>query len=522
MKRILCLLLLIVVAVLSAQNAPLTLLSPNGGEQWELGSTQSITWAQVNLVGSVTLQLMGSSTNQFITIAQNIPITSGSFSWTIPATITPANNYRVKIAMGNSAANYYTDTSDAPFSIISGNPPPPPPDQFISVLSPNGGENWQVGSTHPITWTSTGLEGEVHITLVQANGVQPLVIAQNVPIDSGVFNWTIPATFPVGTGYKVHIVWLTLLAVYIGDMSDAPFTITAASNPLVQVLSPNGGEQWQIGNTYPITWVSAMLSGSFEVALMRGTDPVPALVIEPSFPGIMQLNWTIPATVLPGHNYKIRVRIPTTTGTFDLSDGYFSIMGDIIPPVSPLNITSPNGGEIWVKGTMQTITWTDLDTDGTVNIFLMRLHNNQTSRRIIARDVPNTGSFNWRVPRVVPVGRGYKIAISKNVDVPVNDISDNPFAIIGHIVSFDAAPNPTKESSTITIDLSAPVEAEISIFNLKGQKVRSLAENLPLSGKHSIVWDGKDSRGQRVNSGIYFIRINAGGEISTKRLIIMK
>jgi len=305
-------------------------------------------------------------------------------------------------------------------------------------------------------------------------------------------------------------------------MSDAPFTITAASNPLVQVLSPNGGEQWQIGNTYPITWVSAMLSGSFEVALMRGTDPVPALVIEPSFPGIMQLNWTIPATVLPGHNYKIRVRIPTTTGTFDLSDGYFSIMGDIIPPVSPLNITSPNGGEIWVKGTMQTITWTDLDTDGTVNIFLMRLHNNQTSRRIIARDVPNTGSFNWRVPRVVPVGRGYKIAIRKNVDVPVNDISDNPFAIIGHIVSFNAAPNPTKESSTITIDLSAPVEAEISIFNLKGQKVRSLAENLPLSGKHSIVWDGKDSRGQRVNSGIYFIRINAGGEISTKRLIIMK
>lgn len=69
-------------AFLSAQNLPLNLIAPNGGEIWEIGSTQNIFWAQQNLSGSVRLMLLGANSNVGTVIAQNIPVNAGTFTWT--------------------------------------------------------------------------------------------------------------------------------------------------------------------------------------------------------------------------------------------------------------------------------------------------------------------------------------------------------------------------------------------------------------------------------------------------------
>jgi hypothetical protein len=626
MKRVLLLTLLLVATALFAQNSPLTITSPNGGEVWEIGTTQSITWMSSSPVGAVSLQLIGNSTNQIVTVAQNIPVFPGVFTWTIPNNIMPSSYYRMRITMANAAGTTATDTSDGMFSIVSGTTPPPPPPTYLYLTSPNGGEVWQTSSIHPITWESSGLEGEVRISLLQNNAPE-IVIAPNVPVNNGVFHWNIPATLPLSNNYRVHIVWLTILAVYIGDQSDqpfsvvaptpppmglnitspnggetwvagtmhpitwtsadyagnvmlqlfngmntaplltiaenvpahpgvfqwnvpstliasqnyyiristidpagvllqdfsdAPFTISAGNNTLVQVLSPNGGEVWQKGNTYPITWASAMLSGNYEVALMQGSSPQPVFVIEQSFPGIMALNWTIPDNIPPAANYKIRVRIAANNGAFDISDGFFTIEDSGNPPVSHLVVTSPNGGEIWVKGTTQTISWTSDDLTGNVNIWLGRIWQNQRQRRIIASGVANTGSYSWTVPMRVPAGHGYMIYIRKTDNASERDVSDQPFSIIGNINNVEAAPNPTNEETAIKINVQNPVLAEIYIYNLKGQKVRSFTQSNLVKGDNRVFWDGKDSRGQRVHNGIYFIRVEAGGEVFTRKLIVVK
>lgn len=629
MKKFLIIALLLWAAFLSAQNLPLTVIAPNGGEIWEIGSTQNILWSQQNLSGSVRLMLLGANSNVGSVIAQNIPVNAGSFTWTIPNSILPGNFYKVGVYLVSPAGTTLGDTSDGFFSLVTTNPPPPPPpDQSVTVLSPNGGEIWQPGSTYPITWTSQGLEGQVRITVVQANGVQDIQIATEVPIESGVFNWTIPATFPTGNGFKVHVMWLSLLAVYFGDLSDgvftianpnppppiplsiispnggenwqtgtlhpilwtapnmvgnidlmlfngmnsnagipivtgvpvgagvfnwnipanliasnnyyvrissadpstgvfatdfsdAPFTISGGTNPsLIQVLSPNGGEQWQIGNSYPIQWVSPMLAGVYEVALMRANQAVPVLVIAPNIPGILALNWTIPPTVPPGTNYKIRVRLAETNGTFDLSDGFFSIVGT--PNPQSLTVTSPNGGEVWTKGNTYPITWTANDNSGTVNIWILRVRNNLQQRHIIAQNVPNTGSYNWTIPLRLLPGNGYYVLIRHMNNTASGDRSDAPFTILGQLVDVDAKPNPSKGPTSISLKTEAPVSPEIAIYNLKGQLVRNLSSGKTYSGNAEIAWDGKDARGQAVTNGIYFVRAVNGTEVLSKRIVIVK
>ncbi len=631
MKKLLFLILLLTAGILAAQNVPLTLVAPNGGETWQIGSTQNIVWTPLNIAGGVRLMLLGANSTVGTLIAQNIPASTGTYAWAIPSTVLPGSYYRVGIYLQNSAGTTTGDLSDGTFSIVGSDPPPPPPpQQGITVLSPNGGEIWNTGATYPITWTSIGLEGTVRISVVQANSsVTDIQIATEVPIESGQFNWTIPATFPTGSGFKVHVRWLSLLTVYFGDLSDgvftiadptppppqplaiispnggevwqsgtqqsilwtasnqvgsvdlmllnglnsatppipiasnlpasagnylwniptgliassnyfvriassdpatgvffsdfsdAPFTITAGTNPsLIQVLSPNGGETWQIGSTHPIEWATPMLAGVYEVALMRTSQAAPVLVIAPNIPGIMALNWTIPTTVPPGNNYKIRVRLAENAGAFDLSDGTFSIVAAPVPQT--LTVTSPNGGESWVKGSVNTITWTDSDPVGNVNIWLVRLHNSARMQHIIATNIPNTGSYAWTIPpRVIP-GNGYFIMIRK-VDNPlVFDRSDNPFTILGQLNDLQISPNPTHGKTKISMDIKAPVTAEITIYNLKGQKVRTLSSGTSLDTGSELEWDGTDFHGQKVQDGIYFVRAVNGEEVLTKRIVLIK
>jgi len=92
MKKLLVLALLFVSMTLTAQNIPLEITSPNGGEQWQAGTPHLITWSQQNLSGAVSLHLISPLDNQHpLPIAMNIPVQAEAFQWHIPMNITPAD-----------------------------------------------------------------------------------------------------------------------------------------------------------------------------------------------------------------------------------------------------------------------------------------------------------------------------------------------------------------------------------------------------------------------------------------------
>jgi hypothetical protein len=83
-------------------------------------------------------------------------------------------------------------------------------------------------------------------------------------------------------------------------------------------------------------------------------------------------------------------------------------------------------------------------------------------------------------------------------------------------------PNPFNPSTTINYALPVAANVSIEIFNVAGQRVRTLVSGLVEAGNHSALWDGGDSFGHQVASGIYFYHLTASGYTETRKMIFLK
>lgn len=87
---------------------------------------------------------------------------------------------------------------------------------------------------------------------------------------------------------------------------------------------------------------------------------------------------------------------------------------------------------------------------------------------------------------------------------------------------FGNYPNPFNPTTTISFELPAPAQVRLEIFNLRGQKVRSLLDSQLPAGAHSAVWSGDDDRGNAVSSGVYLYRLSNGEGTLTRKMMLMK
>jgi len=87
---------------------------------------------------------------------------------------------------------------------------------------------------------------------------------------------------------------------------------------------------------------------------------------------------------------------------------------------------------------------------------------------------------------------------------------------------FQNHPNPFNPETEISYNLSHDAYVTLTIFNIVGQKVKTLVDGFQDAGHKSIDWDGMDGNGNKVSSGIYFYRIQAGEYSQTKRMVLLK
>ena len=136
-------------------------------------------------------------------------------------------------------------------------------------------------------------------------------------------------------------------------------TTSASPPPVFTITSPNGGEQWTTGNSYPINWTSSgTVVSTVNVELWKGGSINNTLAY--NSPNGGNITWTIPSTVAGGSDYKIRIYNPTSAyyNNFDESNGMFSISvatttasTDTSPPLisSIVATTTPDGFSVtWV------------------------------------------------------------------------------------------------------------------------------------------------------------------------------
>ena len=83
-------------------------------------------------------------------------------------------------------------------------------------------------------------------------------------------------------------------------------------------------------------------------------------------------------------------------------------------------------------------------------------------------------------------------------------------------------PNPFNGQTRIKFSIPKTSKVELTIYNILGQKIHQLVNNVMLPGQYNMVWNGKNSYGRKVASGIYFYRLKADGFVKCKKMLLVQ
>jgi len=146
---------------------------------------------------------------------------------------------------------------------------------------------------------------------------------------------------------------------------------------------------------------------------------------------------------------------------------------------------------------------------------------------------------NQESVRIVPMGNGKAFffwadgissgktvilgVYSQYVDFSPVSIDDNNDAHVATSLLLQNYPNPFNPTTKISFNLEKDTkDVELSIYNLKGQKVKTIVRDDFSKGRYSFVWNGDNNQDQPVASGVYFYKLKAGSKSETKKMILMK
>ena len=143
-------------AAFTIYNPTIVLTSPNGGELWEVGTNQNITWTSTN-IANIKIEYTTNYGADWFMIAGSVDASLATYNWTIPNSVTTT----CKVKISDVLEPTMLDTSNNNFTIFK---------PGITVTSPNGSETWRIGTQKTITWTSNNVSN-VKIEYSTNNGV---------------------------------------------------------------------------------------------------------------------------------------------------------------------------------------------------------------------------------------------------------------------------------------------------------------------------------------------------------------
>jgi hypothetical protein len=120
------------------------------------------------------------------------------------------------------------------------------------------------------------------------------------------------------------------------------------------------------------------------------------------------------------------------------------------------------------------------------------------------------GDGNWSATKLFTAGT------PTGVDGPTEPSLPTEFALLQN------HPNPFNACTTIEFALPIACHVTLDIYNLTGQKVKTLLDTRMASGHKSVVWDGTNDDGEAVASGVYLYKMSAGNELASRKMLLLK
>lgn len=381
----------------TTSGAVITVSSPNGGETWEGGTSQNITWTSTGSIADVKLEYSTDNGGNWTVITASTS-NSGSYNWSVPNS--PSGNCLVKVS---DTAGSATDQSNAVFTISD--------QRTVTVTSPNSWQRWYIDSTYTITWTTTGDISNVKIEYSTNGGGSWNLIIPSIS-NNGSFDWVVPST-PSSSNCLVKISDTSGPA---SDTSNSSFAIEPY--PTITVTQPDGGESFEAGTYRMVNWssVGIIASVKIEYSVNGGGS---WLTIADSAPNSGSYQWLVPG--VDSANCLVRISDNATSAT-DSSDGVFAIWQQ-----PSLTLTSPNGGESWHDETARAITWNSTGNIGFVKIEYTT--DGGKKWKVVIDNTANNGSYQWVIPKQKKSSSNCYIRIT-DVNNNASDLSDAAFTLL--------------------------------------------------------------------------------------------
>ena len=230
-------------------------------------------------------------------------------------TVRPADDGTIDLELspGENNNNAYHFYYLGALKIIYEKEDPIPP--AIQVKTPDGGEDWFVGSEHSIEWTAINLTEDIIVTYSANNGTSWIDIDTVSSSETGL-SWTIPDAPSTECLVKVF-------SGFFEDVSDAVFTISVATEPGIKLDMPNGGEEFVSGSIQYISWAPNLLTEDITVSYSIDNGST-WTIIGTVGPDESKISWTIPDMI----SSECLVRVESGAYS-DTSAATFSITGSI-------------------------------------------------------------------------------------------------------------------------------------------------------------------------------------------------
>jgi hypothetical protein len=217
-------------------------------------------------------------------------------------------------------------------------------------------------------------------------------------------------------------------------------------------------------------------------------------------------------------------------GVDDFSLVGYTLAGDQAAPA--VTLTSPVGGENFAPGADLDVTWNHSDDIGVVHAEVtLSLDGGDTFDIEMAAGALN-GDLQWSIPGIASTTCRIRVTVYdvagnstssiSPADFSIDATSPVPDALASTFALAQNAPNPFNPRTEIKFSLSAAGDTELAIYNIEGKLVRKLVTDVLEAGSHTVFWDGDNTRGAKVASGLYFYRLTTKEGTLTRKMTLLK
>ncbi len=110
----------------------------------------------------------------------------------------------------------------------------------------------------------------------------------------------------------------------------------------------------------------------------------------------------------------------------------------------------------------------------------------------------------------------------KVIPITFSGIADRPDQLPERFVFGQISSNPTSDRTMLQYQLPSRQHVTLNVYNIVGRQVAQLVNGIKEPGIHRVSWDGRDVRGERVSSGIYFLKFEAGDFTTTEKVLFVR